>query len=532
MYRYFLKSVFDVVSAFVGAVLLLPIFLILIIAIKLDSRGSVLFKQKRVGRGKKIFSIYKFRTMRVDTPKDTPTHLLSDPNRYITGTGRFLRKTSLDELPQIFNILFGQMSIIGPRPALWNQGDLIAERDKYGANAVRPGLSGWAQVNGRDELEISAKAALDGEYVRRMGFFFDTKIFFKTLGKVFKSDGVVEGGTGNNAQLNNREPPADKACRFEQGENPFPLKAEAAAKKVLITGAGSYIGGAAERRLVAAGHAVTVLDTEGGGWRGFDFSPYDCVFHVAGIAHLKEKRKNKKLYWDINAGLPVEVAAKALSAGVGRFVFMSSMSVYGGYGNKNITVSTPLKPKGYYGQSKLQADLELQAMNAENFKVAVLRPPMIFGKGCKGNFPRLAKLAMRAPFFPNIKNRRSMLHIDNLCEFIRLVVENGSAGVFFPQNPDYFNTSGLVKEIASVHGKRLRLTRLLNPLVRLAYPFLSPLRKLFGSLTYDLSASAHFGGAYQIVNNAESVRRSLAEPFVRNSEQGEETQSEKGGTNA
>ncbi|GHV00314.1 hypothetical protein FACS1894211_07350 [Clostridia bacterium] len=196
MYRYFLKPVMDVLSAFLGLLLLSPVFLILIAAIKLDSRGPVLFRQERVGRKKKFFTIYKFRTMRIDTPKDTPTHLLTDPNRYITRTGRFLRKTSLDELPQILNILFGKMSVIGPRPALWNQDDLVAERDKYGANGVRPGLSGWAQVNGRDELEIPAKAALDGEYVRRMGFFFDVKIFFKTIGKVFKSDGVVEGGVG------------------------------------------------------------------------------------------------------------------------------------------------------------------------------------------------------------------------------------------------------------------------------------------------------------------------------------------------
>ncbi|MDR1093945.1 MAG: NAD-dependent epimerase/dehydratase family protein [Clostridiales bacterium] len=331
------------------------------------------------------------------------------------------------------------------------------------------------------------------------------------------------------------------ACHSERSEEPQPFKTGAAAKKVLITGAGSYIGNAVERRLTAAGHTVTVLDMMGDGWREFDFSGYDCVFHVAGIAHSKEKKRNEKLYWDINAELPVEVAVKARKMGVGQFVFMSSTSVYGGYGNKNITVSTPVKPKGYYGKSKLQADLELQAMNAEGFKVAVLRPPMIFGKGCKGNFPRLAKLAMKAPFFPDIKNRRSMLHIDNLCEFVRLVVENGSSGVFFPQNPDYFNTGNLVKEIAAARGKRLRLTRLFNLAVWAAYPFMQPLRKLFGNLTYDQAMSAHFGGAYQVVNNAESVRRSVAEPSVCNPDleadvkgpiQGEETQSARGETNA
>ena len=196
MYRHFLKPCIDFLAAFVGSIVLLPVFLVLVVAIKIDSRGPVLFKQKRVGKNKKLFSIYKFRTMRIDTPHDRPTHLLENPGQYITKVGGFLRKTSLDELPQIFNILFGQMSIVGPRPALWNQDDLVAARDGYGANAVRPGLTGWAQVNGRDELEIPKKAALDGEYVKRMGLFFDIKIFFMTVGKVFKHDGVVEGGTG------------------------------------------------------------------------------------------------------------------------------------------------------------------------------------------------------------------------------------------------------------------------------------------------------------------------------------------------
>ena len=196
MYRHFLKPCIDFLAAFVGSIVLLPVFLVLVIAIKVDSRGPVLFRQKRVGKNKKLFSIYKFRTMRIDTPHDRPTHLLENPEQYITKVGGFLRRTSLDELPQIFNILFGKMSIVGPRPALWNQDDLVAARDGYGANAVRPGLTGWAQVNGRDELEIPKKAALDGEYVKRMSLFFDIKIFFMTVGKVFKSDGVVEGGTG------------------------------------------------------------------------------------------------------------------------------------------------------------------------------------------------------------------------------------------------------------------------------------------------------------------------------------------------
>lgn len=190
------KRVIDILLSALALILLSWLFLILCIAIKIDSRGPILFKQKRVGIHKTHFMIYKFRTMRIDTPKDMPTHMLADPKQYITRTGHFLRKTSLDELPQIFNILKGEMSIIGPRPALWNQDDLIAERDKYRANDVTPGLTGWAQVNGRDELEIPVKAKLDGYYVEHMSFRFDCICFLKTITSVLKSDGVVEGGTG------------------------------------------------------------------------------------------------------------------------------------------------------------------------------------------------------------------------------------------------------------------------------------------------------------------------------------------------
>lgn len=196
MYRKWIKRWLDLVLSLVGIVLLSPLFLLTIIAIKADSRGPVLFRQKRVGIYKTHFYILKFRTMYTDTPKDTPTHLLPDPERYITKTGRFLRKTSLDELPQIINILKGEMSVIGPRPALWNQYDLIAERDKYRANDVMPGLTGWAQINGRDELEIPVKAELDGEYVKRLSLLFDMKCLWGTVRSVLRREGIVEGGTG------------------------------------------------------------------------------------------------------------------------------------------------------------------------------------------------------------------------------------------------------------------------------------------------------------------------------------------------
>ncbi|MGD9677347.1 MAG: sugar transferase [Vulcanibacillus sp.] len=191
------KRLIDILISSIGLIVLSPIFVILIISIKLDSKGPVLFKQKRVGIHKSHFYILKFRTMRIDTPKDTPTHLLENPDQWITKVGKFLRKTSLDELPQIINILKGEMSIIGPRPALWNQYDLIAEREKYGANDVPVGLTGWAQINGRDELPIKAKARLDWEYVEKIGFAMDVKCFLGTIMSVLRSDGVVEGGTGS-----------------------------------------------------------------------------------------------------------------------------------------------------------------------------------------------------------------------------------------------------------------------------------------------------------------------------------------------
>lgn len=195
MYKY-LKRPLDFLISLIALVILSPIFLIIALWIKLNSKGPVFFRQKRIGKNKELFEIYKFRSMRSDTPADMPTHLLNDPEAFITKSGKFLRKTSLDELPQLINIVKGEMAIIGPRPALWNQYDLIEERDKYDANDVRPGLTGWAQINGRDELEIPIKAKLDGDYVQNISFLFDVKCFFGTISSVLRSDGVVEGGTG------------------------------------------------------------------------------------------------------------------------------------------------------------------------------------------------------------------------------------------------------------------------------------------------------------------------------------------------
>ena len=207
MYRRFAKRLIDIVLSLAGLIVLAIPMLMFAVIVKLDSPGPALFWQKRVGLHKETFMMPKFRTMYTETPANMPTHLLSDPQRWITRSGAWYRRLSIDELPQIFCILTGKMSIIGPRPALWNQDDLIAERDKYGANDVRPGLTGWAQINGRDELEIPVKARLDGEYVRNISFLFDCKCFFGTIFKVLKHDGVVEGGTG---ALHGEKEPAKK----------------------------------------------------------------------------------------------------------------------------------------------------------------------------------------------------------------------------------------------------------------------------------------------------------------------------------
>jgi len=280
-------------------------------------------------------------------------------------------------------------------------------------------------------------------------------------------------------------------------------------KNVLITGANSYIGQAVRDRLAAAGHAVTVMDMIGDGWREADFSPFDAVFHVAGIAHDTGRKRDADLYYRVNRDLAVATAAKAKDSGVGQFVFMSSILVYNGCKDRTITAKTPPAVRGCYGDSKLQADLALQKMNSDTFRVAVLRPPMIFGRGCKGNFPRLVHLARKAPVFPNIRNRRSMLFVGNLCEFVKLAVENRSSGVFFPQNADYYCTTELVQTLAGLYGRNLKTTRLFNGLVRLASPLLPPLRKLFGDLIYEKEMSDHFEGRYRVADNRKSLEESI-----------------------
>ncbi len=587
-----IKRAIDVVLSGGAIVVFSPILAGIALAIKIDSPGPVLFKQKRVGKDKELFEIWKFRTMRTDTPKDMPTHQLSNPDAYITRTGKVMRKLSLDELPQLFNIFSGTMSIIGPRPSLWNQDDLIAERDKYGVNSVTPGLTGWAQINGRDELEIPVKAAFDGEYVKKMGFMIDLKCFLGTIGSVLSTDGVVEGGTGelekagknpdntigndkvvknikigagvitaagmiallvliafvkrfmNKDNTDSTEKKSAKLkivaflttvisvmtalykrskCQFKKYQelcgDVSPEKEmtnnnmSKGLKRILITGANSYIGMSVENWLNTSSeeYDIDTIDMTDGNWRELEFSQYDVVYHVAGIAHADVgtvTEEQKKLYYEVNTDLAFEVAQKAKSDGVKQFIFMSSMIVYSGCDTTIITKNTVPKPLNFYGDSKWQADQKIRTLSHEKFKVVVLRPPMIYGKGSKGNYPELAKLAAKLPIFPEVKNKRSMLHIDNLCEFVKLMIDNEEAGVFFPQNEEYTNTSEMVHMIAVVKGHNILMIPGMNFPVKLLKMVPGKIGRLatkaFGDLTYDMDMS-NYKENYRIRTLAESI---------------------------
>lgn len=593
IYDRYIKRAIDVVLSFGGLVVLSPIYAGIAIAIKIDDPGPVFFTQKRVGQNKEFFKIHKFRSMKMSTPHDVPTHMLGDPDQYITRVGKFLRKHSLDELPQIWDIFIGNMSVIGPRPALWNQDVLIAEREKYHANDVKPGLTGWAQINGRDELEIPVKAKLDGEYVEKESLFFDIKCFLGTIGSVLSSDGVVEGGTGELTKAgieDERDISPEKAAQqikagakvmgalsaamlgiagivswiffrkdttksdkkkhtvvkrwvllgtifesiaivfvnikgrvkmgddfvndsSEEGEKTIQPVGNIGYKKVLITGQGSYIGTAVERWLLKDKdhYQVDTLDMQDETWRDTDFSQYDVVYHVAGIAHAdvgNVTEEQKQLYYKVNTDLTIEVAERARQAKVKQFMFMSSMIVYSGCKENFITSETEPCPLNFYGDSKWRADQKIQEMDAENFKVVVLRPPMIYGKGSKGNYPQLAKLASKLPVFPIVKNQRSMLHIDNLCQFVKLMIDNEEHGVFFPQNGEYSNTSDMVHMIAEVKGHRIIMIPFVGIFIKLLEKVPGKIGgltiKAFGNSSYDMSMSE-----YKANYRVNSLRKSI-----------------------
>lgn len=268
-------------------------------------------------------------------------------------------------------------------------------------------------------------------------------------------------------------------------------------KRILITGADSYIGVSFEKWCSKHQdkYAISTIDMRGDSWRKASFSGYDTVLHVAGLAHVSTDPKMKDLYYKVNRDLAIETAFKAKEDAVKQFVFMSSIIVYGDSGRvgekRTITRSTVPCPTNFYGDSKLQAEQGILALQDDRFNVVILRPPMIYGKGSRGNYPRLAMLAQRLPIFPDIYNERSMLHIDNLCEFIRLMVENEENGLFFPQNREYVNTAEMVKLIAEVHGKKIWLTKLFNPFVMIFGKRLDVVNKAFGNLVYEKSMSEY-----------------------------------------
>lgn len=279
-------------------------------------------------------------------------------------------------------------------------------------------------------------------------------------------------------------------------------------KKVLITGANSYIGTSFEQWLeqYPDQYMVDTVDMMDSSWKDKDFSMYDVVFHVAGIAHVSSDPKMEVLYYEVNRDLTIETAIKAKTDGVRQFIFMSSIIVYGDGSNHRrvIDKNTIPKPSNFYGNSKLQAEEGIKELEDEKFRLVVLRPPMIYGKGSKGNYPKLSKAAKRLPIFPDIDSERSMLHIDNLCEFIRLMIDNEENGLFFPQNKEYVKTSEMVRLIAEAHGRKIRLTKVFNPALRMMHS-LSVVNKVFGNLVYDMAISEYDKNDYRIRDFRESI---------------------------
>lgn len=279
-------------------------------------------------------------------------------------------------------------------------------------------------------------------------------------------------------------------------------------KKILITGKNSYIGTSLENWLIREpnNYKVDTVDMEDESWKEKDFSRYDVVFHVAGIAHVSADPKKKDLYYRVNRDLTIEAAKKAKVEGVKQFIFMSSIIVYGDSShNKGIIGKNTIPtPSNFYGDSKLQAEEGIKILESVDFKIIVIRPPMVYGKGSKGNYPKLASFAKKSPIFSDFDNKRSALHIDNLCEFIKLMIDNEESGLFFPQNKEYIKTSEMVRAISEVHGKKMRLTKIFNPILKLMFG-LATINKVFGNLVYEKSMSEYDKGDYRVRDFGETI---------------------------
>ncbi len=559
-YEKVVKRCLDKALSFAGLVALAPIMGGIALAIKIEDPGPVLFTQKRVGQDKQYFKLHKFRSMKMSTPHDVPTHMLENPEQYITKVGGFIRKHSLDELPQIWDIFVGNMSVIGPRPALWNQDLLTAERDKYGANDVKPGLTGWAQINGRDELEIPEKAKLDGVYTEALekggaaALKMDLKCFTGSLHVFGNDDTVVEGGTGElsreagehsgEGKLREGVPETDPEEHFACDYH-FDVD-HTSHKNVLIVGKNSYIGDSFisyANEHYGDNFTFTVVDTLPGSngrseldaLSSDDLAAFDIVYHLAGIAHADVGNVDdatKEKYYKVNTDLAVATAkrykeALSVAGREGLFVFMSSMIVYGDsapYGKEKVVDrNTTPTPANFYGDSKWQADKGIRSLADSTMKVAIIRPPMIYGKGSKGNYPTLAKLAKKLPVFPDVENKRSMLYIGNLCEFLCQMflsatddpdqhtgTENPYSLIYMPQNEASTRTSMMVKLIAETAGHHISLFKGLKPAVALAGHVPGKVKalvdKAFGNNAYDQKLSENSGLNYQKYTFEESIR--------------------------
>lgn len=477
LYETVIKRAIDIVLAFCGLLLFAPLMATIALLIKIEDPGPVLFTQKRVGKNKRYFILHKFRSMKMNTPHDVPTHMLDKPEEYITKIGKFIRTHSLDELPQIWDILVGNMSVIGPRPGLWNQDYLIAEREKYSANEVKPGLTGWAQVNGRDELDIRKKAELDGEYVANIGFLMDVRIFLMSLHVFKKDDSIVEGRLNESTSSCKNSKIA--ICRSELDYAEF--------KKILIVGENSYIGLSFKQYMSQYdNYVVDTCSARNGEWKKVNFSAYDVVYDVAGIAHVKETNENRHLYYEINRDLAYELAKKARCEGVKNYIYLSSMSVYGML-TGTIDKNTVPKPVNAYGKSKLEAEELLWTLEDGNFKVSVVRPPMVYGEGCKGNYQALKRFALMLGFFPNYDNERSAINIDILSAAVRGIIHNHESGVYFPQDITYTKTYDMARSIVEENGKVFRTTNIVNLPIKFMVKRIKVFKKVFGTLVYDQS---------------------------------------------
>ncbi len=585
-YERYIKRGFDVAIAGFGLVFAAPVIAVASVIVFLEDPGDPIFVQKRVGINGGYFNIHKLRTMKKDSG-DIPTHLLSkeDQEKLILKSGRFFRKYSIDELPQLIDILRNRMTLVGPRPALWNQDDLIAERDRYNANSAKPGLTGWAQINGRDEIEIPLKAKLDGEYVAALrknsfsAFFMDLRCVIGTVSSVLTSKGVAEGGTGNGGTKYGRSERKNRGIRiiddleesldgYEEFGEDVPDRADrknegydeendeflnilkkdlekienrdsvtgfgkktvvpdlSKKRKVLLTGKDSYIG---RSFIKYAGEnypgnfEIDELDMRNDSWRDADFSKYDIVWHLAGIAHVDNGEADKetaRMYYRVNTELAVEAAEKAKREGVKEFIFMSSIIIYGNsapYGKKRIIEADEKpSPATVYGDSKWQADKRIRSLADGNFRVAILRPPFVYGPGCKGNYNSLAALARKLPVFPMAGNRRSMLYIGNLCEFIAqlmLVDESefsGKGNIFFPQNGQYTGTFYMADRIHRANtGHAMLPTNLFNPALRIISSSEGKIgqlaNKAFGNMCYAKEISVYPDMDYIRYSLAESI---------------------------